>query len=156
MWETRLVTELSVTRILLLGALLIVLMSWRPQGLLGTARVGIRLDGQAARIEGDLEGVLAGLQVIDRLDLHVDEGEIVSVYRLNGAGKTTLFNLITGVYRPDHGEILLEGRSLVGRRRTRSRSRSGPANVPDAPPLPEHEREGERDGCRQYRRTRAA
>ncbi|MDX6437959.1 MAG: branched-chain amino acid transport system permease protein [Gaiellaceae bacterium] len=40
-WEARLVTEPSVTRILLLGALLIVLMSWRPQGLLGTARVEI-------------------------------------------------------------------------------------------------------------------
>jgi branched-chain amino acid transport system permease protein len=40
-WENRLVAEPSVTRILLLGALLIVLMSWRPQGLLGTARVEI-------------------------------------------------------------------------------------------------------------------
>ena len=40
-WENRLVTEPSVTRILLLGALLIVLMSWRPQGLLGTSRVEI-------------------------------------------------------------------------------------------------------------------
>ena len=55
-----------------------------------------------------------GLQVIDGLDLHVDEGEIVSVIGPNGAGKTTLFNLITGIYSPDEGEILLEGRSLVG------------------------------------------
>jgi len=55
-----------------------------------------------------------GLQVIDGLDLHVDEGEIVSVIGPNGAGKTTLFNLITGVYAPDHGEILLDSRSLVG------------------------------------------
>ena len=55
-----------------------------------------------------------GLQVIYGLDLHVDEGEIVSVIGPNGAGKTTLFNLITGVYRPDDGEIELEGRSLVG------------------------------------------
>ena len=55
-----------------------------------------------------------GLQVIDGLDLHVDQGEIVSVIGPNGAGKTTLFNLITGVYRPDHGEILLDGGSLLG------------------------------------------
>ena len=55
-----------------------------------------------------------GLQVIDHLDLHVDAGEIVSVIGPNGAGKTTLFNLITGIYRPDAGEILLGGRSLVG------------------------------------------
>jgi len=40
-WENRLVAEPSVTRILLLGALLITLMSWRPQGLLGTSRVEI-------------------------------------------------------------------------------------------------------------------
>ena len=40
-WENRLVFEPNVTRILLLGALLVVLMSWRPQGLLGTARVEI-------------------------------------------------------------------------------------------------------------------
>ena len=40
-WENRLVAEPSVTRILLLGALLIVLMTWRPQGLLGTSRVEI-------------------------------------------------------------------------------------------------------------------
>jgi branched-chain amino acid transport system ATP-binding protein len=55
-----------------------------------------------------------GLQVIDNLELHVDEGEIVSVIGPNGAGKTTLFNLITGVYRPDAGDIRLDGSSLLG------------------------------------------
>ena len=55
-----------------------------------------------------------GLSVISNLDLHVDEGEIVSVIGPNGAGKTTLFNLITGLYRPDAGEIRLDGRNLVG------------------------------------------
>ena len=55
-----------------------------------------------------------GLGVISGLDLHVDKGEIVSVIGPNGAGKTTLFNLVTGVYRPDDGDILLEGESLAG------------------------------------------
>jgi branched-chain amino acid transport system ATP-binding protein len=55
-----------------------------------------------------------GLTVVDGLDLHVDEGEIVSVIGPNGAGKTTLFNLITGVYRPTSGDIVFEGRSIVG------------------------------------------
>jgi ABC-type branched-subunit amino acid transport system ATPase component len=55
-----------------------------------------------------------GLSVITGLDLHVDEGEIVSVIGPNGAGKTTLFNLVTGVYRPDSGDILFEGESLLG------------------------------------------
>jgi branched-chain amino acid transport system ATP-binding protein len=55
-----------------------------------------------------------GLQVIEDLDLHVDEGEIVSAIGPNGAGKTTLFNLVTGVYQVDEGDIVFEGRSLVG------------------------------------------
>jgi branched-chain amino acid transport system ATP-binding protein len=55
-----------------------------------------------------------GLACISDLELHVNEGEIVSVIGPNGAGKTTLFNVITGVYRPDSGEILLDGQSLVG------------------------------------------
>jgi branched-chain amino acid transport system ATP-binding protein len=55
-----------------------------------------------------------GLTVIDELDLAVNEGEIVSVIGPNGAGKTTLFNLVTGLYRPDSGEIAFEGRNVIG------------------------------------------
>jgi ABC-type branched-subunit amino acid transport system ATPase component len=55
-----------------------------------------------------------GLRVLDGLDLVVGEGEIVSVIGPNGAGKTTLFNVITGVYPPDEGEIAFEGRSILG------------------------------------------
>ena len=55
-----------------------------------------------------------GLTCIDRLDLVVGEGEIVSVIGPNGAGKTSLFNVVTGVYDPDDGEILFEGQSLLG------------------------------------------
>jgi branched-chain amino acid transport system ATP-binding protein len=55
-----------------------------------------------------------GLTVADKLNLHVDEGEIVSLIGPNGAGKTTVFNLVTGIYRPDSGEIRFEGRNLVG------------------------------------------
>jgi branched-chain amino acid transport system ATP-binding protein len=55
-----------------------------------------------------------GLQCIDDLDMEVRAGEIVSVIGPNGAGKTTLFNLVTGIYRPDSGDILLDGESLVG------------------------------------------
>jgi len=55
-----------------------------------------------------------GLQVVSDLDLHVDEGEIVSVIGPNGAGKTTLFNLITGIYEPTGGDIVFAGESIVG------------------------------------------
>jgi ABC-type branched-subunit amino acid transport system ATPase component len=65
----------------------------------------------------ELRGVslnFGGLAVLNNLDLHVDGGEIVSVIGPNGAGKTTLFNLISGIYRPDAGDILLDGESIVG------------------------------------------
>ena len=55
-----------------------------------------------------------GLQCIADLDLDVGAGEIVSVIGPNGAGKTTIFNMVTGVYRPDSGDIQFEGRSIVG------------------------------------------
>ena len=65
----------------------------------------------------ELRGVsmaFGGLTVVDGLDLHVDEGEIVSVIGPNGAGKTTLFNLITGVYEPTGGDIVFAGESIKG------------------------------------------
>ncbi len=62
----------------------------------------------------ELSMSFGGLRVIDSLDMVVHSGEIVSVIGPNGAGKTTLFNLITGVYRPDSGDILLDGKTLVG------------------------------------------
>ena len=65
----------------------------------------------------ELKGVskaFGGLQVISDLDLHVNEHEIVSVIGPNGAGKTTLFNLVTGVYAPEAGEIIFQGESIVG------------------------------------------
>jgi ABC-type branched-subunit amino acid transport system ATPase component len=65
----------------------------------------------------ELQGVskaFGGLRVVDDLNVGVDEGEIVSIIGPNGAGKTTVFNLISGIYRPDDGKILLDGSDLVG------------------------------------------
>jgi len=71
--------------------------------------------GEATLLElKDVDKSFGGLRVIADLDLVVKEHEIVSVIGPNGAGKTTLFNLITGIYRPDSGEIQFDGRSLVG------------------------------------------
>ena len=55
-----------------------------------------------------------GLRVVDDLELHVGEGEIVSLIGPNGAGKTTVFNVITGIYPPDAGEIVFEGTDIAG------------------------------------------
>ncbi|MGI8974637.1 MAG: ABC transporter ATP-binding protein [Gaiella sp.] len=62
----------------------------------------------------DVTMSFGGLMVVDGLELHVDQGEIVSVIGPNGAGKTTLFNLVTGVYEPTGGEIVFEGKSITG------------------------------------------
>ena len=62
----------------------------------------------------DVSKAFGGLQVIDHLSLHVDEGEIVSVIGPNGAGKTTVFNLITGIFHVDSGEIVFEGEKVSG------------------------------------------
>jgi branched-chain amino acid transport system ATP-binding protein len=56
-----------------------------------------------------------GLVAIGDLDLDVKERAIHSVIGPNGAGKTTLFNCITGFYKPEEGDILLNGESLVGK-----------------------------------------
>jgi ABC-type branched-subunit amino acid transport system ATPase component len=62
----------------------------------------------------DLTKSFGGLRVADNLNLHVNDGEIVSLIGPNGAGKTTAFNLVTGLYRPDDGEIRFEGRDIAG------------------------------------------
>jgi branched-chain amino acid transport system ATP-binding protein len=55
-----------------------------------------------------------GLSVLQDLDIAVGKDEIVSVIGPNGAGKTTLFNVITGLYKPDEGEILFDGQNIAG------------------------------------------
>ena len=65
----------------------------------------------------DLEGVskrFGGVQAVDQVDFHADQGEIVGVIGPNGAGKTTLFNVVTGFYGPDSGKIRFDGNNLVG------------------------------------------
>lgn len=55
-----------------------------------------------------------GLTAVNAVDLHVGEGELLSVIGPNGAGKTTLFNLVTGLDRPDEGQVLFDGSDITG------------------------------------------
>ncbi len=55
-----------------------------------------------------------GLQALARVNLTLEDGVIASLIGPNGAGKTTLFNTLTGLCRPDEGEIHFLDRSLVG------------------------------------------
>ena len=56
-----------------------------------------------------------GLLAVNRVDLNINEGEIVSIIGPNGAGKTTVFNLITGQFRPSAGRVVFGGRDITGR-----------------------------------------
>ncbi|WP_249666080.1 ABC transporter ATP-binding protein [Nocardioides faecalis] len=58
-----------------------------------------------------------GLTALDDVSFEIREGEILGLIGPNGAGKTTCFNAVTGVYRPTSGDILFEGRSIVGRKK---------------------------------------
>jgi branched-chain amino acid transport system ATP-binding protein len=62
-----------------------------------------------------LSKTFGGLKAVQNVDLAVGENRIVSVIGPNGAGKTTFFNCLSGIYRPDGGEILLDGRNIAGR-----------------------------------------
>ncbi|MEW6619862.1 MAG: ABC transporter ATP-binding protein [bacterium] len=55
-----------------------------------------------------------GLMAVKDFNLEVKQGEILSIIGPNGAGKTTIFNLISGFYTPDNGEIIFENQNICG------------------------------------------
>ena len=57
-----------------------------------------------------------GLVAIGNLSLSVDKGQILGLIGPNGAGKTTAFNMISGFYRADEGEIIFDGKEITGLR----------------------------------------
>ena len=63
----------------------------------------------------DLHVSYGGVRALRGLSLHVDEGEIVTMFGANGAGKSTLLNTISGLVRASNGEIIYEGRPLPRR-----------------------------------------
>jgi len=55
-----------------------------------------------------------GLRAVNNYDLEIEKGQIRGLIGPNGAGKTTIFNLITGIYKPTEGDIILEGKKITG------------------------------------------
>lgn len=56
-----------------------------------------------------------GREVLSDINISLGEGEIVSILGMSGVGKTTLFNVISGVYKPEQGNIYLEGEDITGK-----------------------------------------
>ncbi len=57
-----------------------------------------------------------GLTAVSQMDFVLEQGQMVSIIGPNGAGKTTFFNTLTGIYRPEGGDIVFDDHSLVGKR----------------------------------------
>ena len=55
-----------------------------------------------------------GLQAVAQLDMKMEKGQLYGLIGPNGAGKTTVFNMLTGVYRPTEGDIILDGKNITG------------------------------------------
>lgn len=59
--------------------------------------------------------VFGGLTAVDNFNLHIEKGQLYGLIGPNGAGKTTVFNMLTGVYKPTSGKILLDGEDITGK-----------------------------------------
>lgn len=57
-----------------------------------------------------------GLRAVNEFHLKIEKGRLYGLIGPNGAGKTTVFNLLTGVYKPNEGVILLDGQNIVGKK----------------------------------------
>ncbi|MBW1857629.1 MAG: ATP-binding cassette domain-containing protein, partial [Deltaproteobacteria bacterium] len=54
-----------------------------------------------------------GLVAVDKISLEIKEGELIGIVGPNGSGKTTLFNVISGVYRPEEGKVIFDGKDIT-------------------------------------------
>ncbi len=61
----------------------------------------------------DLTKQFGGLTAVNRFDMYIDEGEIVGLIGPNGAGKSTIYNLVTGIYAPNRGRVIFNGKDIT-------------------------------------------
>ncbi len=130
----------SSARMLIYSILLVIMMIFRPTGLMGSHEFSLwgLISGIKKRIARshktagaenatatepprdmlevkDLGIQFGGLKALQGLNFTMNPGEIVGLIGPNGAGKTTVFNLLTAVYQPTQGSIMLDQKSLVGK-----------------------------------------
>jgi branched-chain amino acid transport system permease protein len=119
--------EWANLRMVIYSVALIVLMLVRPRGLLGTTELWdffrkkrpARGPGKRQASEALIDVRKAtirfgGLTAVCEFTLQVRPRELVALIGPNGAGKTTVFNMLTGVYPPDEGQIIIMGRDTRG------------------------------------------
>ena len=150
------------------GFLLVLVMVLRPQGLIPERRRKLELTAEIAAEDAelvreppahdappdvprppharrgghdasiDVTKEFGGLVAVDDVSLDIPDAAIVSLIGPNGAGKTTLFNMLTGLYKPTSGRILLGERDITGTRpdidhrprASRARSRTSACSAP--------------------------
>ena len=117
---------LANLRMVIYSVALVVLMLVRPRGLLGTTELWDFVRRRRPRAKGKREATEAlidvrrasirfgGLTAVSDFSLEVRPRELVALIGPNGAGKTTVFNLLTGVYPPSDGTIVIMGRDTRG------------------------------------------
>ena len=64
----------------------------------------------------NLSIAFGGLKAVDDFHMTIEKGQLYGLIGPNGAGKTTVFNLLTGVYKPDTGSILLNEENITGKK----------------------------------------
>jgi branched-chain amino acid transport system permease protein len=90
-------------------------LSWLREGTARPDRSGKGLILEARGITKNFEGLTA----LSKVDFAIEEGTIAGLIGPNGAGKTTFFNVLTGLVKPTSGELMFDGRSIVGLRPNR-------------------------------------
>ena len=138
--------SLADYRLVIYSLLLILMMLFRPSGLMGTREFSMLAAWENAEnlfrrvfkkreqatkmpfqprydvweskpvMETNRLGIaFGGLKAAENIELHLMDNEIVGLIGPNGAGKTTVFNLLTGVYAPTEGQVILLGKTINGK-----------------------------------------
>jgi branched-chain amino acid transport system permease protein len=77
-------------------------------------RIALQAPGKVILTVRNLSKSFGGLRAVQDVSFDIAQGLILGIIGPNGAGKTTLFNLLNGFQKPDFGEVLLDGKNVVG------------------------------------------